>query len=457
MPPSTPQQTRVLPVSQLWERVLSALGNEVSAQVHKTWFEPLRPVELEGSTLILEAPNAFHRDWIEENHLSTLRKTIDALPGASLSISLRVAEKETRPAASATREEPSPSEMVRVETSRGGFDPTYTFDNFVVGSSNQFAHAAALAVAEQPGRAYNPLFLYGGTGLGKTHLMHAIGLQLLKFNPGNRVAYISSETFTNDMTTSLRLGRMPEFRERYRKMDALLVDDIQFIAGKTSTMEEFFHTFNTLFESRKQIVVSSDKYPREMPDLEERLRSRFEQGLMANIEPPDLETKAAILEKKALRKGINLPKEISLFLAQNSSSNIRVLEGYLNRVIAFASLRATSTIGMELVREALKDVLEQKKKAITVEHIQRVVTDHYAIKMSDLKSKKKNRAFIAPRHLSMYLCRQLTGLSLPDIGRHFGGRDHTTVIHALNRIEAALRSDPEFEQLAATLMRRCEE
>ncbi len=428
-------------------------------QDHKTWFVPLKPVEMDGSTLILEAPNTFHRDWVEENHLTTLRRAIDALPGAPVTISLRVAgppAADQPPASPSGLSEPQP-ERVRKEPRIAGFDSAYTFENFVVGSSNQFAHAAALAVAEQPGRAYNPLFIYGGTGLGKTHLMQAIGLQILRNNPSGRVNYISSETFINDMTTSLRLNRMPDFRERYRKMDALLVDDIQFIAGKTSTMEEFFHTFNTLFESRKQIVVSSDRLTREMPELEERLRSRFESGLVADIQPPGLETKAAILEKKALRKGYDLPKEISLFLAQNSISNIRVLEGHLNRVIAFASLRNTRTITMDLVREALRDILEQKKKVITPEIIQRVVVQQFDVKLSDLKSKKKNRSFIVPRHLAMYLCRQLTPMSLPEIGRQFGGRDHTTVIHALTRIDNSLRSDPEFEQLVHALMRRCEE
>jgi chromosomal replication initiator protein len=459
MPPLTPQQTRVLPVSQIWERILSALSSEVSVQDHRTWFEPLRPVELNGSILILEAPNTFHRDWVEENHLATLRRAIDTLPGAPVTISLRVVEHPASPPPQAAPggAPAVPAERTRGESTRAGFDPAYTFENFVVGSSNQFAHAAALAVSEQPGRAYNPLFIYGGTGLGKTHLMQAIGLQVLRNNPAGRVAYVSSETFINDMTTSLRLNRMPDFRERYRKMDALLVDDIQFIAGKTSTMEEFFHTFNTLFESRKQIVVSSDRYPREMPDLEERLRSRFESGLVADIQPPGLETKAAILEKKALRKDYELPKEISLFLAQNSISNIRVLEGHLNRVIAFASLRNTRTITMDLVREAMRDILEQKRKVITPENIQRVVVQHFDVKLADLKCKKKNRCFIVPRHLAMYLCRQLTPLSLPDIGRQFGGRDHTTVLHALAKIDHALRADPEFERLVQALMRKCEE
>jgi chromosomal replication initiator protein len=347
---------------------------------------------------------------------------------------------------------PPPSQV----NNHSALNPKYTFDTFVVGSSNQFAHAAALAVAEQPARSYNPLFVYGGVGLGKTHLMHAIGNYARTRNPEIRLCYLSSERFMNELINSLRFDRMPQFRETYRNMDILLVDDIQFIAGKERTQEEFFHTFNTLFDSQKQIVVSSDKFPREIPDLEERLRSRFEWGLIADIQAPDLETKIAILEKKADLAGWTLPQSAALFLAENTGSNIRELEGYLQRVTAFAAFARTKVISTELVQDALKNFLEQKKKVITVDDIQKKVSAFFNIKMSDIKSKKKNKAFIQPRHTAMYLIRQLTDLSLPEIGRHFGGRDHSTVLHAVQKLDNIVQNDPDFSNIIDQLTRELE-
>ncbi|UCG39622.1 MAG: chromosomal replication initiator protein DnaA, partial [bacterium] len=311
-------------------------------------------------------------------------------------------------------------------------------------------------VAENPARSYNPLFVYGGVGLGKTHLMHSIGNLAKERNPDLRLCYLSSERFMNELINSLRFDRMPQFRETYRNMDILLVDDIQFIAGKERTQEEFFHTFNSLFDSHKQIVVSSDKFPREIPDLEERLRSRFEWGLIADIQPPDLETKIAILVKKSEQSGIVLSHEVALFLAENTGSNIRELEGYLQRVTAFAAFSKTKVIGIDLVKEALKNFLEQRKKAITIEDIQRKISSHFNIKVSDLKSKKKNKVFIAPRHTAMFLARQLTGLSLPEIGRQFGGRDHSTVLHAVQKVENLAKGDPSFQGTLDQLIKELE-
>lgn len=452
---------------QLWNKILAALKGEVNPQIFNSWFGNLNPVDLDENSLLLEAPHSFIKDWIEDNYSTTLISTARAITGRELSIRIQVNEAMGKPstpdppaAASAPgTPEPSPGVPVAAQSkasSQSILNPKYTFDTFVVGSSNQFAHAATLAVAEQPARSYNPLFIYGGVGLGKTHLMHAIGHFAMARNPKVRLCYLSSEQFMNELINSLRFDRMPQFRETYRNMDILLVDDIQFIAGKERTQEEFFHTFNSLFDSHKQIVVSSDKFPREMPDLEERLRSRFEWGLIADIQAPDLETKIAILEKKADLWGITLPQGVALFLAENTGSNIRELEGYLQRVTAFAAFAKTKTITLELVQDALRNFLEQKKKVVTVEEIQRNIASFYNTKVSDIKSKKKNKAFVRPRHTAMFLTRQLTGLSLPEIGRHFGGRDHSTVMHAIQKIENMAKNDPDFQDTLDRLVKELE-
>jgi chromosomal replication initiator protein len=451
---------------QLWKNILATLKDEVNPQIFNTWFGTLNPVALDDKHLTLEAPHAFIRDWIEENYLATLIAAARGISGADLSIRIEINEPAPSASTPATAPPPTASAPTTTETSappppvqvnnHSALNPKYTFDTFVVGSSNQFAHAATLAVAEQPARSYNPLFIYGGVGLGKTHLMHAIGNHARSRNPEIRLCYLSSERFMNELINSLRFDRMPQFRETYRNMDILLVDDIQFIAGKERTQEEFFHTFNTLFDSHKQIVVSSDKFPREIPDLEERLRSRFEWGLIADIQAPDLETKIAILEKKADLAGWTLPQNAALFLAENTGSNIRELEGYLQRVTAFAAFARTKVITTELVQDALKNFLEQKKKVITVDDIQKKVSSFFNTKMSDIKSKKKNKVFIQPRHTAMYLIRQLTDLSLPEIGRHFGGRDHSTVLHAIQKLDNIVLKDPDFANTIDQLTRELE-
>ncbi|MDF1524956.1 MAG: chromosomal replication initiator protein DnaA [bacterium] len=452
---------------QLWNRILAVLKEEVNPQIFNSWFGNLIPADLDETGLLLEAPHSFIKDWVEENYISTLTKIAQTITGENISVRIQVNEalaplsEGTQQTPDPTVVEPPPQPAAPAPTApqvnnHSALNPKYTFDTFVVGSSNQFAHAATLAVAEHPARSYNPLFIYGGVGLGKTHLMHAIGHLAKERDPKVHLCYLSSEQFMNELINSLRFDRMPQFREKFRNMDILLVDDIQFIAGKERTQEEFFHTFNSLFDSHKQIVVSSDKFPREMPDLEERLRSRFEWGLIADIQAPDLETKIAILEKKADISGITLPQGVALFLAENTGSNIRELEGYLQRVTAFAAFAKTKTISMDLVQEALKNLLEQKKKVITVEEIQKNIAAFFSTKVSDMKSKKKNKAFIKPRHTAMFLTRQLTNLSLPEIGRHFGGRDHSTVLHAIQKVDNIAKNNQDFQDTLDRLIKELE-
>jgi chromosomal replication initiator protein len=354
------------------------------------------------------------------------------------------------------RNDPPAAELEALDDSTiaavGGLIPRYTFDTFIVGPSNQFAHAACRAVAEAPSRSYNPLFIYGGVGLGKTHLMHAIGQYVLHHNPNLKLTYISSERFMNEMINAVRYDRILEFRDRYRSVDVLLVDDIQFVSGKEGTQTEFFHTFNALYDAQKQIVLSSDRPPHEIPALEERLRSRFEWGLIADIQPPDLETKVAILKRKAEAEAIPLPDHVAMFMAARIKSNIRELEGALIRLIAMASLKGTE-ISLEFAQETLKNVIEQdEEKAITIESIQKHVSDYYQLKPSELKSKNNSKSVAMPRQIAMYLCKSLTHASLPEIGRSFGGKHHSTVIHSINKVEALRKKDLDFNSLIANFL-----
>jgi len=325
-------------------------------------------------------------------------------------------------------------------------NPKYTFDTFVIGAGNRFAHAASLAVAEAPAKAYNPLFIYGGVGLGKTHLMHAIGHYVIEHNPGAKVVYLSSEKFTNEFINSIRDNKADHFREKYRNVDILLIDDIQFLAGKESTQEEFFHTFNALHEDMKQIIISSDRPPKEIPTLEDRLRSRFEWGLITDITPPDLETRIAILKKKARAEGLDMPNEVMLYIANQIDTNIRELEGALIRVVAYSSL-INQDINVDLAAEALKDIIPSSKpRSITIKDIQTIVGEHYHLKLEDFIAKKRTKSIAFPRQIAMYLSRELTDYSLPKIGEEFGGRDHTTVIHAHEKISKLLQSDVDLQQ-----------
>ncbi len=406
------------------------------------WVRPCRLVAIEGDHLRIGAPNKFSRDWLAQNYLDTLHQAARECLGGHPRITLMV-DSDGSPAEAA----PTP----RLERGPGGggtvdgLNPRYTFDAFVVGSSNQFAQAACQAVAELPSRAYNPLFIYGGVGLGKTHLLHAVGHQSARLFPGMSVAYLSSERFTNELINAIRYDRTAEFRARYRTIDLLLIDDIQFISGKERTQEEFFHTFNDLYESRKQIIVSSDTSPKDIPEIEERLRSRFEWGLIADLQPPDFETRVAILKKKAALERVGLADDVAYLIASRIKSNIRELEGSLTRMIAFCALTSRE-MSVDLAQEVLGELWGEEEKIISIDHIQRRVGDFFGLKLSDLKAKNRTRAIAFPRQVAMYLARQMTHSSLSEIGRAFGGKDHTTVLHAVDKIQTLMQEDPKLHK-----------
>lgn len=435
---------------ELWQNVSERIETRVNKQTHDTWFKPLSIESFQGKEVTLKAPNRFFCDWIREHYYEML---LDELARVTKVEGLRIniIVKNGDP----PQNEDLPLEKT-AKTRRGiQLNTRYTFNSFVVGSCNQFAHAASLAVAESPARAYNPLFLYGGVGLGKTHLLNAIGHFILEKRPGARIAYLSSEQFTNEVINSIRYDRMLEFRNKFRGVDTLLMDDIQFIAGKERTQEEFFHTFNALYEAHKQIVLSSDRFPKEIPTIEERLRSRFEWGLIADLQVPDLETRIAILRKKAETETIDLPDEVAHLLADSIRGNVRELEGALIRVGAFSSLTG-QPVTTELAKKILRDTV-QAKKIITADEIQRVVADRFHLKQAEMKSKKRTKTIVQPRQITMYLCRELTPLSFPEIGRHFGGKDHTTVIHAYRQTEKRMEDDAGFKQLVESIMRQLKE
>jgi chromosomal replication initiator protein len=429
-------------LDDLWARLLDTLARTLPQPVLDNWVRPCRLVAAEGDHLRIAAPNKFSRDWLAQNYVATLHQAAREALGGHPRITL-VVDSENAPTdpAPIPRLERGPSANGNVE----GLNPRYTFDSFVVGSSNQFAQAACQAVAELPSRAYNPLFIYGGVGLGKTHLLHAVGHQSARLFPGMSVAYLSSERFTNELINAIRYDRTAEFRGRYRTIDLLLIDDIQFISGKERTQEEFFHTFNDLYESRKQIIVSSDSSPKDIPELEERLRSRFEWGLIADIQPPDFETRVAIIKKKAALERVRLADDVAYLIASRIKSNIRELEGSLTRMIAFCALTGRE-MGVDLAQEVLRELWGEDEKIITLEQIQRRVCDFFGLKLSDLKAKTRTKAIAFPRQVAMYLARQLTHSSLSEIGRGFGGKDHTTVLHAVDKIQTLLQEDPKLRK-----------
>ncbi len=398
---------------------------------------------MEGDHLRISAPNRFARDWLVQRYLPALETAAAECLGGQPRVSVVIdsagdlQDLEAAP--------PPPTSAARAHPTLETLNPRYTFDTFVVGSGNQFAQAASQAVAELPSRAYNPLFLYGGVGLGKTHLLHAVGHQSVKLFSRMTVAYVSTERFTNELINAIRYDRTAEFRGRYRTIDLLLIDDIQFISGKERTQEEFFHTFNDLYESRKQIVVSSDCSPKDIPDIEERLRSRFEWGLIADIQPPDFETRVAILKKKAAIERVRLGDDVAYLIASRVKSNIRELEGSLTRLIAFCALTGRE-MGMDLAQEVLAELWGDEDKVITIEQIQRRVGDAYGLKLSELKAKSRTKTVAFPRQVAMYLARQLTHASLAEIGRAFGGKDHTTVLHAVEKINLLLQEDPKLRR-----------
>jgi chromosomal replication initiator protein len=434
------------------------MKGEVSDQVYETWLRPLRFVTREGAVVFLATPHKFFKQWIEENHLPRIEEIARKELGEDVTVEIVVGgeEESLPPPVTPARFLQLPQETAtRARSVYGPLNSRYTFDRFVIGTGNQFAHAASVAVANDPGNSYNPLFLYGGVGLGKTHLLHAIGNEAQAKQPQLRVCYIPAEKFTNDLITSIRTNRMPEFKERYRNVDILLMDDVQFIAGKTRTQEEFFHTFNDLYSSRKQIVVSSDKFPKEIPDLEERIQSRFEWGLVADIQPPDIETRVAILNRKAEAESIALPEDVALLLATVVKSNIRELEGYLIRIGAHASLTRRE-INLDLARSILAPLISTSGREISPDAILKTVAEHYGVKVSDLRSGRKHKAVAAPRQVAMYLMRELTNCSFPDIGQRFGGRDHTTVMYAVKKIEKNLTDDVSLRGTVDALRKKLE-
>jgi len=403
---------------------------------------------LAGSDLFVEVPDPFFKDWLETHHAPTIREAAREITKKDISLFVAVKNHLTK------KTDKTPSFRVPPPAfSASNISSRYTFDNFVVGSDNQFAHAASIAVANNPALNYNPLFLFGGVGLGKTHLLRAIVHHTLKNDICNRVLYLSSEQFTNELISSIRYEKMSSFRERFRGLELLLLDDIQFIAGKERTQEEFFHTFNSLYESHHQIVLTSDTPPREMRFLEERLRSRFEWGLIADIQPPDLETKVAILKQKSLTYNASIPNDVAFFLASNVESNIRELEGLLTRVVAFSSLNGCE-ITIDVAKDVLKNIIKTSDKDINIEFIQKVVSKHFGLKTSELKSKRRQRSFVLPRQICMYLSRRLTKMSLPEIGAHFGGKDHSTVFHSIKKIEGLLVHDKKIKKYVNDLIEK---
>jgi chromosomal replication initiator protein len=434
-------------IADLWNAALANIEKKISKPSYDTWLKSTKAHSLQGNLLVITAPNEFARDWLEERYSQLIAGILYEITGEELSVKFIIPQNQKEedpdlllPARKAKREEDQHDFPQNI------LNPKYLFDTFVIGSGNRFAHAASLAVAEAPAKAYNPLFIYGGVGLGKTHLMHAIGHYVLEHKPNAKVVYLSSEKFTNEFINSIRDNKAVEFRNKYRNVDVLLIDDIQFLAGKESTQEEFFHTFNTLHEESKQIVISSDRPPREIPTLEDRLRSRFEWGLITDITPPDLETRIAILRKKAKAEGLDIPNEVMLYIANQIDTNIRELEGALIRVVAYSSL-INKDINADLASEALRDIIPSSKpKVITILEIQRTVGEHFSVKLEDFKAKKRTKSVAFPRQIAMYLSRELTDYSLPKIGEEFGGRDHTTVIHAHEKISKLLQTDLQLQK-----------
>ncbi len=427
-------------LDSLWGRLLESLSRKLPDTVLDTWIRPCRLLAVEGDRLRVGAPNPFSRDWLVQHHLDALQDAAQECLGGHPRVAIVVDE-----AAAESAPPPPPGRPPVTGGTAEGLNPRYTFDTFVVGSSNQFAQAACQAVAELPSRAYNPLFIYGGVGLGKTHLLHAVGHQSTRLFPGMSVAYLSSERFTNELINAIRYDRTAEFRARYRTIDLLLIDDIQFISGKERTQEEFFHTFNDLYESRKQIIVSSDSSPKDIPEIEERLRSRFEWGLIADIQPPDFETRVAILKKKAAIERVRVPDDVAYLIASRIKSNIRELEGSLTRMIAFCALTGRE-MSVDLAQEVLGELWGEEEKVITIDQIQRKVCDFFGIKVSDLKAQNRTKAVAFPRQIAMYLSRQLTHASLSEVGRAFGGKDHTTVLHAVDKVQTLLQDDPKLRK-----------
>lgn len=436
-------------LKRVWERALVHIEQKVSRPSFEAWLKETEALELVGNSLVVGVPSTVVKEWVENRYAQLIREVLHEITGLNLQLSFIVGYENPRSSLSPFSQ--------RDEIISAQLNPKYTFESFVIGNSNRFAHAAALAVAEAPAKAYNPLFIYGGVGLGKTHLMNAIGHFVHKHYAGSRVVYLSTERFTNDFIKSIRDNRTGDFRNKYRSVDVLLIDDIQFLVGKESTQEEFFHTFNALHENNKQIIISSDRQPREIPTLEDRLRSRFEWGLITDIQPPDLETRAAILRKKAELENIDISNEIILLIAKKVTTNIRELEGALTRIKAYSSMTGQA-IDESLVEKTLKDIIPNpKNEPISAMMIQKVVADYFNLRLEEMKAKKRTRAVAHPRQIAMYLCRELTDLSLPKIGEEFGGRDHTTVMHAQEKIRTDMLKNPSVANQVDAIIKLLEQ
>lgn len=426
-------------IDTIWDKVLKKLQTKLTNASYDTWFSETKIKSLDNNQIVILAPTSFNADWLKKNYLNLIQEVIEETIGEHLNIKVisdEFDDSETDFQTNKPAERPASQEILPSQLNTDN-----TFDTFVIGSGNRFSHAASLAVAEAPAKAYNPLFIYGGVGLGKTHLMHAIGHYVMEHKENAKVVYTSSEKFTNEFINSIKDNKTEEFRSKYRNVDVLLIDDIQFLAGKESTQEEFFHTFNELHQNHKQIVISSDRAPKEIPTLEERLRSRFEWGLTTDVTPPDLETRIAILRKKSEEENIEIPNEAMLYIATQIQSNIRELEGALTKVVAYSKL-VNRELNSDLVAEALKDIIASSKpKKVTIQDIQEAVGAYYNIRLEDFSAKKRTKSIAFPRQIAMYLARELTDFSLPKIGEEFGGRDHTTVIHAHEKIRKELEHD----------------
>jgi len=435
----------------VWDDALSRIETKVNNYSFHTWFSHTSLVRDDGSTVFVRVLDHAAVEWMHKHYTALIAEAFSEIgrPRATV-VFLPEGTTPARPEELELAPDDKPSRD-DLKSPADGLSPRYSFETFIVGASNQFAHAACRAVAETPSRSYNPLFLYGGVGLGKTHLMHAIGHYILTHSPGLKLTYISAERFMNEVINAIRYDRILEFRERYRSVDILLVDDIQFIVGKERTQTEFFHTFNALHDAQKQIVLSSDCPPHQITELEERLRSRFEWGLIADIQPPDLETKIAILKRKADAEGVYLPDDVALFIAGRIKSNIRELEGSLIRLLAFGSLTGRE-LSLSLAQEALRDVIRQEERAVTIDMIQKFVADYYQLKMAELKSRNNSKSVAMPRQVAMYLCKALTNASLPEIGKSFGGKHHSTVIHSIRKVEDLRQRDPVFNNLVNTFI-----
>ena len=431
-----------------WDKILQHMERRVNPHSFATWFRPTRQEGAENGKLVIRVPTRLFRKRLTETYGELLQAVLFEVGMPDTRLEFFCSEPEAAAGAGALAAKQARLDFDSVDHQ---LSPRYIFDTFVVGASNQFAHAASLAVAEQPSKAYNPLFLYGGVGMGKTHLMQAVGHRIKKRNPSTRLTYISAEKFTNEVINSLRFDRMSSFRDRFRTVDVLLVDDIQFIAGKERTQEEFFHTFNALYEQQKQIVVSSDCPPKEISAIEERLRSRFEWGLIADIQPPDLETKIAILQKKAESERVHLPDEVAEFIARSIKSNVRELEGALTRLLAYGSLTGAD-INLPTAQQVLKNIIATQEKKVTIELIQKRVGEQFGLREQDLKMRSNSKAIAFPRQIAMYLVKQLTSASLPEIGRQFGGKHHTTVLHSIHKIDALRRSDKDLNRTLNKLL-----